>query len=168
MSERKLLCSASVSDKFKLKINLTEACYERKNNISAKITLVITYLFCVLLFLLEIFAVPILTWIYGENRNETIKIVICSLPAWVALISILKPLKNVISENIFSAKNISYLRNLSYCCGFVAVVCFVSGVEYLPMMIFSLGAGFMMLILRVLKNVIAKATEIKSENDLTV
>lgn len=146
---------------------------KKRNNSSAKLTLLITYLFCVLLFLLEIFAIPILTWFYGENRNETIKIIfcsfyICSLPAWVALISILKLLKNVISENIFSAKNVSYLRNLSYCCGFVAVVCFVSGVEYLPMMIFSLGAGFMMLILRVLKNVIAKATEIKSENDLTV
>ena len=146
---------------------------KKRNNSSAKLTLLITYLFCVLLFLLEIFAIPILTWFYGENRNETIRMVscsfyICSLPAWVALISILKLLKNVISENIFSAKNISYLRNLSYCCGFVAVVCFVSGVEYLPMMIFSLGAGFMMLILRVLKNVIAKATEIKSENDLTV
>lgn len=145
----------------------------QKSAISAKITLVITYIFCALLFVLNILASPLLHWFFGENRIETIKIVlysfyICSLPAWVALISILKLMKNVISENIFISKTVLYIKTLSYCCGFVACVCFITGIGYLPMMIFSLGAAFMMLILRVLKNVLAKATEIKNENELTI
>lgn len=60
------------------------------------------------------------------------------------------------------------MRILSWCCAFVALVCFVSGFFYVPFLIFALGAAFMMLILRVLKSVMATAAKIKDENELTI
>ena len=50
----------------------------------------------------------------------------------------------------------------------MALVCFVSGFFYVPLLIFALGAAFMMLILRVLKSVMATATKLKDENELTI
>lgn len=93
---------------------------------------------------------------------------ICCPAAWAALVGIIKLLKNIIKEEIFCENNVFLLRLLSWCCAFVCLVCFGFGVRYFPLLIFSAGAGFMMLILRVLKSVMAKATEIKNENELTI
>ncbi|MBQ8028983.1 MAG: DUF2975 domain-containing protein [Clostridia bacterium] len=140
---------------------------------SAKLTLAITYFFCGLLIFLLVFAKPLVDWFFGLNRPEhsltvLVSFYICSASAVLALLNIIKLLKNIIKGEIFSEKNVSSLRILSWCCMFVSFVCFVSGFFYVPMWIFSLGAAFMMLILRVLKNVMAKATEIKNENELTI
>lgn len=140
---------------------------------SAKLTRVITWFFSALLLVLMVFADMLLHWFFGFEREETIKIIIitfyvCCPAAWCALYSIDRLLKNIIHEKIFVSKTVSYLRVLSWCCAFVALVCFISGFLYVPFFIFSLGAAFMMLILRVLKNVLATATKIKEENELTI
>lgn len=140
---------------------------------SAKVTLVISYCFCVLLAVLMIVAKPVLSWFYGPQGEQSGKIIllafyICCPAAWVALVGIIRLLNNVIREEIFCEKSVFLLRLLSWCCAFVCVVCFGFGVRYFPLLIFSAGAGFMMLILRVLKSVMAKATELKAENELTI
>ena len=140
---------------------------------SAKLTLVISYMFCALLLFLMIFAKPILHWLFGDNRivntmTVMISFYVCCVPAWAALGSIIKLLKNIIKEKIFILQNVFCLRLLSWCCAVVALVCAAAGFYYVPMWIFALGAAFMMLILRVLKSVMAKATEIKAENELTI
>lgn len=139
---------------------------------SAKVTLVMSYVFCGILVLLMIFAKPILSW-FAVGNMRTLYIVmisfyICCPAAWAALVSIIKLLKNILREEIFIEKNVFYLRLLSWCCAFVSVVCIVSGSMYFPLLVFAAGAGFMMLILRVLKSVMARATEIKNENELTI
>ncbi len=141
---------------------------------STKLTLLITYAFMALLAVLMVVAIPGARWFFGEIvRQSTIKIMltafyVCCPAAWFALIFIMKILKNILSETVFTKDTVSYLRRLSWCCGFVAVVCAIAGLFYKPLLIFALGAAFMMLILRVLKNVMAKATEIKNENELTI
>lgn len=140
---------------------------------SAKVTLVISYCFCALLFVLMIVAKPVLSWFYGPQHEQSMKIImlafyICCPAAWAALVGIISLLKNILHEEIFCEKNVLLLRLLSWCCAFVCLVCFGFGVRYFPLLIFSAGAGFMMLILRVLKSVMAKATEIKNENELTI
>lgn len=140
---------------------------------SAKLTRIITYFFAVLLLGLMVFANMLLHWFFGPNREETIlKILItfylCCPAAWCALFCIEKLMKNIIHEDVFVQANVKYMRVLSWCCAFVALACFVAGFFYVPFFIFSLGAAFMMLILRVLKNVMAAATEIKNENELTI
>ena len=140
---------------------------------SAKLTRVITWIFAVLLLVLMVLADVLLHWFFGFEREQTIKIILvtfyaCCPAAWCALYSIDRLLKNIIRETVFVQKTVSYLRILSWCCAFVALTCFVSGFLYVPFFIFSLGAAFMMLILRVLKNILAAATELKNENELTI
>lgn len=140
---------------------------------SAKLTRAITWIFCVLLLVLMVFADMLLHWFFGFARERTIAIILvtfytCCPAAWCALYCIDRLLKNIINEAVFVPKTVSYLRILSWCCAFVALACFVSGFLYVPFFIFSLGSAFMMLILRVLKNVLATATELKNENELTI
>ncbi len=141
---------------------------------STKLTLYITYAFMVLLGIMMVVAIPGAKWFFGDFiRENTISTLlgafyICCPAAWLALVFIVKILKNILSERIFTNETVSFLRYLSWCCAFVAVACTVSGIFYMPLLVFALGAAFMMLILRVLKNVMAKATEIKNENELTI
>lgn len=152
---------------------------------STKLTLVITIVFAVLLLFLMIFARPFLSWYLGLGRLDDINAVctafyVCCPAAVIALANIIKLLKNIMKEEIFVSENVRSMRCLSWCCAFVSLVGFafgfmslplfslVSGFLYLTFFIVSLGAAFMMLILRVLKNIMARATEIKNENELTI
>ncbi|MBR2892401.1 MAG: DUF2975 domain-containing protein [Clostridia bacterium] len=141
---------------------------------STRLTLFITYAFMALLAVLMVAAIPGARWFFGDiMRESTIRIMltafyVCCPAGWLALIFIMKILRNILAEAVFTAKTVAYLRYLSWCCGFVAIAAAVCGLFYLPLFIFAFGAAFMMLILRVLKNVMAKATEIKNENELTI
>ncbi|MBQ7295489.1 MAG: DUF2975 domain-containing protein [Clostridia bacterium] len=141
---------------------------------STKLTLYITYAFMALLGILMIVAIPGAGWFFGDIvRESTIRIMltafyVCCPAGWLALIFIMKILRNILKETVFTSTTVSYLRYLSWCCAFVAIAAAVCGLFYMPLFIFSFGAAFMTLILRVLKNVMAKATEIKSENELTI
>lgn len=142
---------------------------------SAKLTLVIDYIFCGLLGVIMIFAYPLLDWFFhfrgdGDILKITVLVAfyICCIPAWTALISIIKLMKNIMAENVFTENTVFLIRLLSWCCAVVSFVCFVAGFIYMPLWFVTLAAAFMMLILRVLKSVMAKATEIKNENELTI
>lgn len=138
---------------------------------SARLTLYVTYAFCFLMVLIMIGIIPAITWIMGTAQFATVCIVsfyICSPAAWVALISLIKLLKNILNDNIFSFSSVRLLRLLAYCCAYVCAVCFAVMFIFRLFFVFSLGAGLMTLILLVLKDVMQRATEIKEENELTV
>ncbi len=141
--------------------------------ISAKITRAITCLFCVLLLVLMLLGPRLLTFYFGYLSAALIRKVLlafylCCPAAWAALICILRLMTNIIRENIFTAKTVFSMRLLSWCCGYVALVCLIFGFYWAPLLAFSLGAAFLTLILRVLKSVMARATELKNENELTI
>lgn len=143
------------------------------SKMSAKVTFAITIFFFALLGVLMVTASPLLNWFFGPMREKVVKTVlitfyVCCPSAIAALSCILKLTKNIFSEQIFVIQNVFCLRLLSWNCAFVALACLVAGWFYIPFLIFSLGAAFMCLILRVLKNVMEKATEIKNENELTI
>ena len=78
---------------------------------SAKVTFAITVFFCILLAALMIFASPILNWFFGEKREETVKTVlitfyVCCPAAVVALVSILRLMRNIVREQVFTEKNV--------------------------------------------------------------
>ncbi len=138
---------------------------------STKLTLVVAYGFCILMVFLMVAIIPGITWIMGTAQFATVCIVafyICTPAAWTTLICIIKLLKNVLSDRIFTQNSVKLLRILSWCCAFVSAVCFVIMFFFRLFFVFFLGAGLMMLILRVLKNVMARAVEIKDENELTI
>ena len=140
---------------------------------SARLTIAITILFCLILLALMVFAPQLMTVFFGYlTKNVMTKVLvafyICCPFGWTALFSIFRIMLAVTDEDVFSKKTVFYIRLLSICCLAVSMICLVFGFSWPPLFIFALAALFMTLILHVLKNVMARATEIKEENELTV
>ena len=81
---------------------------------------------------------------------------------------IVKLLFNIKKDKIFIAANTKYLRRISWCCFAVAFITLVGGIFYIPFSCIAIAAAFVGLMLRVVKNVMQNAVEIKTENELTI
>lgn len=77
-------------------------------------------------------------------------------------------LLRVYREQVFTYRSVALIRSISWCCFFVAAAFGVVGFYFHVAWCIALAAVFLGLCVRVVKNVIEEATEIKSENDLTV
>ena len=93
---------------------------------------------------------------------------ICLPSAFIALISLLKLLFSIKVGEIFTNANILRLRILSWCCFAVSLITLICGWFYYPLLLIAATAGFIGLILRVVKNVIYSAKILREENDLTI
>lgn len=77
-------------------------------------------------------------------------------------------LMNIRRGAIFTQSSVKYLRRLSWCC-FAECVIFFALMFYLSLgVLLSFACAFMGVILRVVKNVIEEAVDIKNENDYTI
>ena len=92
----------------------------------------------------------------------------CAVFAAMTLYSLISLLLNIKKNLIFTQNNVSYLRTISWCCIAVAIITLTGGIFYLPFLFVAAAAGFMGMILRVLKNVMQSAVELREENDLTI
>ncbi len=92
----------------------------------------------------------------------------CSLLGILAVISLIRMLLRIKKDNPFCNENVKSLKFISWCCFIVALITFCCGFFYLPLFIITVASGFFGLILRVVKNVIQSAIEIREENDLTI
>ncbi len=88
--------------------------------------------------------------------------------AALLLVFLYKLLHNISAEEVFVAKNIKLLRGISWLCIGGAVICAFSALYYLPWGLVGLAAVFVGLIVRVVKNVMAQAVQLKEENDYTI
>ena len=147
----------------------------RKNNRSIILSLVLCYLFLVMLAILTVAAPIAVSWYitYFGRPESLISVTLIAfyssfIPAAVALVLLIKLLKNIQQDKIFTKGNTSLISNISICCFIVAVICFASGFFYMPFFMISIAAWFMGIILRVIKNVFVAANEIKDENELTI
>lgn len=93
---------------------------------------------------------------------------ICAALAFTALFFLNRLLKNVKSEQLFIDENVKIIRILSWCCYLVGIVMAVYSIWAYPFIIIAAAAAFFGLIIRVLKNVFAKAVEMREENDGTI
>jgi len=85
------------------------------------------------------------------------------------LITLDRLLRNIRKGDVFIFGNVKALRMISWTCFAVAILMLVSGIVVsLPFLAISIAAGFFGLIIRVVKNVIAAAVELKNENDYTI
>ncbi len=100
---------------------------------------------------------PVLTLLY-----------VALLPALVADGALLQLLSLVRRDEVFCSVSIACLRALSWCCFAEAVLFAVLGYYFITSLIVAAAAAFLGVVLRVVKNVIAQAAEIKAENDYTV
>ena len=88
--------------------------------------------------------------------------------AAVILYSLIKLLFNIRAQKIFIDENVKYLRVVSICCFVISAITLVAAFFYMPFGFVALAGGFVGLLLRVLKNVMQSAVELRQENDLTI
>ena len=147
--------------------------------ISKKASNTLSQIFCAAIFILlviAVFTLPAIMNFFIEIFYKPaeyflptmIVLYLVLIPAFVADISLFLLLKNIKNERIFTPKSVTYLRTLSWCCMLAGLLFFILGFLYYMVFLIAFAAFFMGVILRVVKNVIEEATEIKSENDFTI
>ena len=95
-------------------------------------------------------------------------IYLCSAPAWVLLINLHRLLGALAAGRVFVPANVARLRRVSWCCTAACLLCLASAFYYLPWLLVAVAAGFMALIVRIVKNCFAQAAAMKDELDFTI
>jgi len=90
------------------------------------------------------------------------------IPAGVALASLDRLLAAIRQEQVFTRRNVRYLRIITWCCFAAGVILLVSGLISVVFYVLAVLAAFFGLILRVVKNLFAAAVSLQSESDLTI
>ncbi|MBQ8077395.1 MAG: DUF2975 domain-containing protein, partial [Eubacterium sp.] len=94
---------------------------------------------------------------------------------YAALICLDKLLSNIKKDIVFDSRNVKILNSISLCCIYAALVGIISyavialcykSIETVILLAF--GEAFMALVVRVVRDVMQKAIEIKQDNDLVV
>ena len=90
------------------------------------------------------------------------------VPAAALLVCLYILLQRIGTGNVFVRENTACLRHISWCCYAGAVICAASALYYFPWLAISIAAAFMGLIVRVIKNVIARAVSLQDDADFTI
>lgn len=141
---------------------------------SLKLTRILTtavfVLSCAVLFL-----IPIITNWYDNVSGKppimpvlTVCLYICDIFAILALWELNIMLKNISKQELFTDRNTRCVRVISWCCFGVAAVFLALSFWRLFALLLAVVAGFVGLILRVIKNMLATAAELREENDYTI
>lgn len=94
---------------------------------------------------------------------------------YAALVCLDKLLGNIKKDIVFDERNIKLLNIITVCCllasliglvSFVVIALIYKSIE--TVILLSFGEGFMALVVRVVRNILKKAIEIKEDNDLVV
>ena len=138
------------------------------------LSIAFTTVFALALLLLTLFVPWIVEFLcVFFHRNYLIKfltvVTYLAVPAgWGAIILLYKLLINVKKGIVFTEDNVKSLSILSWLCFYVGLLSGFSSHKFAMFIIVSISALFIGLIVRVVKNIISKAIEIKEENDMTV
>ena len=92
----------------------------------------------------------------------------CSIPAYVLLYSMHILLKRVQQGSVFTPENVRLLGIVSLCCFLAALLCLASSWRFPVLLVVTVAAGFVGLIVRIVKNVFQQALRMKDELDFTV
>ena len=143
--------------------------------ISKNASVTLSLVCCIVGFLGLVF----LGWYYPhmipEAADRTTRMGILALdylllvPVAVANGFLVKLLLLVRGRKVFTDQAVSCLRTISWCCFLEAGLFVVSGALFFGVdLILAFVAGFLGLVLRVVKNVIEEAVALKAENDFTI
>jgi chromate transport protein ChrA len=83
-------------------------------------------------------------------------------------LSLHRLLGNIRGGIVFARENVKELRRTSWCCFGVCAICLLSTAYYMPFLLISVAAGFVGLIVRIVKNTFEQAIAMKEELDFTV
>lgn len=93
---------------------------------------------------------------------------VCNVPGFVLIFCMDKLLRNLRQGIVFDSRNVRLLRIVSICCFAACAVCLVGCARIFFLGFVALAAGFVGLIVRIVKNVFSAAIDMRSELDLTV
>ena len=95
---------------------------------------------------------------------------LCGALALATLCQLYRLLGRIGRGAVFVRANVKALRRISWCCAGAAVLCLPAGLWLRLPFVFALGlgAGFMALIVRVIKNAFEQAVSMKDELDFTI
>ncbi|NLA86669.1 MAG: DUF2975 domain-containing protein [Clostridiales bacterium] len=112
------------------------------------------------------------TFIYtdmpGWEKYFLITVYTGSIPAALLLISLYRLLLRIGRGEVFVRKNVGSLRRISWYCFTGAVISALSVLYYFPWAMVAVAAAFMGLIVRVVKNVFARAVALQDDADFTI
>ena len=144
-------------------------------NKSVRLSQACVVIFAVLLLLLDVFCYAAVGWFirlrsmpWQTGVLMMVTIYLCSIFGWILLWKLWRLLANIRAQVVFDARNVALLRAVSWCCVGAGLICLVSGVYYLPFAVIAVAAGFMALIVRIVKNVFQQAILMKDDLDLTI
>ena len=90
------------------------------------------------------------------------------VPAGVALFSLDRLLVAIRAEQVFTPRNVSHLRVITWCCFFAGVVLLAASLVSIVFFALAILAAFFGVILRVVKNLFAAAVALQVESDFTI
>lgn len=106
------------------------------------------------------------------SQTEVYLLCICvflgSVPAYILLVDMNRLLCNLRQGDVFTAQNVHLLKTVSYCCFAAGLICFGFSVRFPALFAITLAAGFVGLIVRIVKNVFQQAISMKDELDFTI
>lgn len=124
---------------------------------SAKISLVITYIFMFLLIVLTIGLPYGISWyveIKGRSADLAAIVMLTCYPcvpfAAVALFCLRRFLKNLIKDTLFESNHLRDLIYIAFCCLFSGIIMLIAGIFYMPFYISGGAAVFCALIIKVI------------------
>ena len=142
---------------------------------------VVAFVSCILLTLLlfgpQLFELYMVAYRGFSPSGEAIKMLkkvfcICfyssSVFAATILYCLARLLLNIKKNLIFILENAKYLKVVSWCCFVIAIITLGGGIFYMPLLSIAAAGCFTGVLLRVLKNVMENAIELKEEKELTI
>ena len=90
------------------------------------------------------------------------------IPAGALLVLLYILLHRIGRGRVFIAKNSECLRYISWCCFAGAVISLASAFYWFPWSAVCVASAFMGLVVRVIKNVVAKAVSLQDDADYTI
>ena len=130
--------------------------------------------FALALLALDIFCYPLAHRYFGMDWKRIVgtmvTVYVGSVFAWITLVELWRLLSNLRQGLVFTRENVRLLRIVSWCCVGAAIVCLLSlpWLWFLPVLVVAAAAGFMAMIVRIVKNVFQQAIAMKDELDLTI
>ena len=142
---------------------------------SSVLTLICVAVFAVMLLAADVFAFRWIGWYVAWRGMDprcvarmAITLYAASVFGWICLISLWRLLSAIRGGEVFIPANVGRLRCISWCCAGAALIFLISTAYYAPFLIIAVAAAFMMLLVRVVKNVFQQAVSMKDELDLTI
>ncbi len=148
----------------------------QKDNRSIAVTKILVALFGAALLLLDIgifpieraFSLSLPFWDRERGLCLMLCLYLCNIPAVILLRSMWKLLKALQQNMVFIPENVMLLNTISTCCFAACLVFLLFCWKIYMLLIPALAAGFVGLVVRIVKNVFEQAIPMKDELDFTV